>query len=668
MNTHVSKWLVRRGDRVQGPITKGQLVRAVETGQLRPADEIAEAGTTNWRIAKEVEWLFEPAVEPVTELEPEPVPSTEPKPPVDNTDKSLASAIKSTGVLIMLGFLLLAAVVGGFAMNYLRRTDDEALERHMAKLEDEEARKDEQKKQLELEEWQNQNFVSQLAKKIRSRTPPKETPLVKATRAYALRGIPNQWASKSTHVRDAGYRGTLTHGSPFMAGKQLVLIEDKGGLNFIMHHVDTQTGQARKVYDYTSDKRNDQYENVSWHKVNGKLMGQFVTYNFARDRLKKLYNGTAHFGWLDVETGTVKTRKVSKRTMRTRERMLEMLMEPQYPKDTEVSLTNGQSAINEANRAMKPIGLAFDPNARAINLRAGLREEWDQKISSLNINSRSASDELYEVVRSVEAAPDCELSKTLKPAIRLAQLANENDGEGVRRWLQANSGHYLRNHAAATRLQFISTSDKVKDYVDFQNESPATPARDLAILRVHEIAWTKAVEEAQIEVFDRFMESFPAALKWKDAFQYAYDLELERANFAIEHAGDADAKREQVANSFYVQWRDARRDGRYPAAERMWKLLADEPQFQETKAAARAQDSKDRDRYRRKILQLSAERNRILGDINRSLGSINSTLGSIEGQMRENNSILRDINTSLETGNGHLDRIAYNTSEKGFFD
>ncbi|MEZ5950017.1 MAG: hypothetical protein R3C12_12545 [Planctomycetaceae bacterium] len=92
-------------------------------------------------------------------------------------------------------------------------------------------------------------------------------------------------------------------------------------------------------------------------------------------------------------------------------------------------------------------------------------------------------------------------------------------------------------------------------------------------------------------------------------------------------------------------------------AERLWKILTEETDFNRTQAASRTQDARDRDDYRAQMLKIQKERNEILTRIEHIQ---REQLAVAREQLQvayEANAIARDGNAILGRINGNLNSI-----------
>jgi hypothetical protein len=521
-------------------------------------------------------------------------------------------------------------------------------------------------------------FESDLAKRISAIAPNPDTPLLDSLRKYRLKYVLPDWARESAVISSGNYSGTLTHGSPFLLDDNtLVLIVATDENTFALWHLDLTSGRLRKVRDYRDATGGGRYHSVTWHRdKDGKLLGQFIQIVRDKRRKRSLYGdtmihfGVAYIGLLDPTNGEAKMNSVRGESDVGPGVLVDMLLRSTLPTNTQAKLTTGQDALRVAGDRLGHSGLGFDDAQSTIFLKPELIQSWRDTLGSIDVTEATSLARISETFTGVHNAPDCPLTQELGTTLRFAIASAKEDQKELTALSRTQSKKYLRNFAAYELLHLIALkSDRIQDYVDFVQQDPGTPARDLAKLRVHEIAYASACKTATIDTFDKFMQVFPDSIQWKKAFEHSCDLELERARFQIERASDHDRKREQIANSFYTRWRDCQREGQYPTAERLWNLMKDEADFNVTQAAKEAQDAKDRDIFQEKIIELNEERNRTLTrieDVQRKQLTAMLEANEVAHQQlaatQEGNKLRQEGNDLMREGNAVLGTIADNVN------
>ena len=676
-------WYIYAGS-PQGPYSPKDLKQFVGQGTVTPATLVSNRAEGPWVAASAVKGLFEPPAPPATNTpiasankapvapppaSPPPVPTlvppapttantTEVKPVTADPHKQMLVWLVGGGVaLVSLMFLTLILVIAWFGASFLRKVDDEALQAEKKRLQDisttQEKQATEEKAKQDREKWLQAGFDSQVAKKIRENLPPSDTPLLSKLRSFRIEGVPLDWTKESPVIRSASYNGKLTHGSPFLIDDYtLAMITDLGGFNFQLWHLNLKNGEVRLVKEVNDQNRNARYDSAECHRINGQLQMQFVTTSAGQFKGVPKFRGTTVYGDLNLANGHIKGHRVDATSDNSLDVLRGKLLRDKYPESTRVSLTSGNSAVNTAQSRLANLGMTVNVQNGTVSLIPAKSSNWETSVRSITLSNSAAPGKLVELERNVESAPPCPLTKEFKTTLQFAKAVSREDLGSVRSFMSSHESHKLYFPAAMTQVHLIAKeSDKIQDYMKFQQDDDVgTAARDFAILRIHELAYLHMCKQATVEGFDDFMEMFPGASQFKQAFQNAYDLELELARFEIEHASEPEKRREEVATRFYVKWRDALRGNKMAESERMWKILKEEDDFNRTKASADAQNAKDLDDYRKKMLAIQEKRNRILNRI----AQIQEQQLQVLGQQLD---VARQQAASLE-------QIAYNTTPR----
>lgn len=628
-----SNWYIYTSQ-VDGPYTVQELEKFVAAGKVTPTTLVTNGLQGQWVSAATVPGLFGSAsavaqkwaaranaVPPLPGTQalppPPPLPGGSVSQPPAAPRRFLVWVFGGTAVVsVLLVSLVLAMVWWGPAQ--AKKKDDEAqqAERERLAAEEEAQKKEDAEKKAEAEvaKHKQEAFESAVARKIRAAAPSPNTLLLTKLRDYRVEKVPLSWTSRSTFVRDSAYENALAHGSPLLIDEHtLALITDLGGQNFQLWHLNLRNGEIRMIKEIADQDPNGKYDYVGCHRINGKLIMQFIAVTTGMFKIVPRFRGYAAYGVLNLETGEIQGKKIEATSDQKLEVLITKLMNDKLSESSTANLPHGTEAVASANERLAQQGLHFDANRASISLLPDLRQRWERELRDLSLSDSKAPAKLIELEEQVGSAAQCPLTSDLKNNLQFAQaIAGENAPE-IRSFIQSNGQHALVHPASMTLVHLIAKdNDTVQAYLKFQQEDAGTAARDLAIMRIHELSFTAVCRKATTDGFDDFLMSFPGSLQAKDAFRYAYDLELERARFEIEHADDKDKQREEVANRFGKAWRECVNTGEMSQAERLWKILRDEDDFNHTKAAANAQKAKEQDSYRKKMIALEKERNRIL--------------------------------------------------------
>jgi hypothetical protein len=516
----------------------------------------------------------------------------------------------------------------------------------------------------------NAGFESAIAKRIRANAPSPNTALAERLKAYRRMAVPPDWAGESPDITAQSYAGDLNFGSPFLIGDDtLALILTRQGLHLELWHLDLRNGDLRKVTEWKQGPNQGKYHSVSWHlDEGGKIVGQFVQMKTSKvnkrtgSGLVAMTVGDSLFKWLDPLTGETKTKNAHETSDYGIKDLTKKLLHAQLPETTEVKLTQGPAALAAANQRLARKGLRFDEQRAAVSLGPDILRAFHKDLDTLNLAESSSRAILSRDYEAALGAPSCPLTRELRAVLQFSLAAATEDQEQLKTFLHTNPKVYLRNYAAYESLHLIANgSDSFEDYADFVKQDPGTPARDAAMFRLHDIAFAAACRKPTVDFFDEYMRAFPDASQWKKAFDHAYDLELEYARYELQHAanpGEKREKRDEIANRFYTQLRASLRAGDQAKAERMWKLLNDERDFNGTKAAKEAQDAKDLDRYRAATLKLAKERNLILGRIEVIQRQQLAAMERANDLSEQANRLMREGNAQLSALNWKLDSIS----------
>lgn len=681
-----AEWFVAWDEnRQSGPHTEVELRAFASGGALQPGMLIWREGLREWAPASQVKGLFSQAKTPST---PPPLPPTQQPPLVPapvaapavtaavpsvhaaqiqgNSVESPAPSANALSLRSMAPWMIVAALVlvsaGLISLTVLglafyglqNRAEQRAIAENRKEEEDRaEASEAAAKAAAKREEWIKATFQSTLAPKLRASTPPEQTILSEKLKSYRLEGLPTNWESGSTLFRSNVLPTGYSFGSPFLIqnGAGLGFIIAESGLNFSYYQMDLKTGNTRKVSSHQY-KLPGKYNSVTFHpRGNGHLL-ELICHDIAVVERAPKFRGLAHYVQLDLENGRVHEFDISKSSSGNKDFVQEEILKGKLPDNRQPGPKQGDTALRLASLELSKQGLSFEPRNAQLSLENTWKGNWSSQLRDLRLTSAEAPAQLRSLRSKVVSAPSCSLSTDLRTYLDFGIAAADQDQPSLRRFVQTQSSHRLRNLASYELLHCVAASgDHFKDYLAFQQEDPGTPARDLAILRIHEKAFRYAINESTIETFDEYLAAFPHSLQSADAFRHAYDLELEKARFIVDHAADPKEAAEEIGREMYVNWRDTLRAGELTKAQRFWDILRQEVPFNRTKAATSAQDAKDRDIYRAKMLALQEEQNRILGQIRDIQAQQLQVAQDQLMAIREGNNTLEKINRKLPNWN-----------------
>jgi len=186
----------------------------------------------------------------------------------------------------------------------------------------------------EYEAWSSQPFDSRISQQIREAATGLDSPLAESLRGFRLTTMPAYWQKESTAVgaaiypADAKWTGELGYGTPIQINDHTyALIEKHKGVSFSLWHVDTQACMLRKLRSYNDTPAAEavhQFEDVAWHKTDGRVIGEFIVLNIDGES-KSSHAGNVIIGELDAESGVIETKTDKKKFMPTREKLKEVL-------------------------------------------------------------------------------------------------------------------------------------------------------------------------------------------------------------------------------------------------------------------------------------------------------------------------------------------------------
>ena len=142
-----------------------------------------------------------------------------------------------------------------------------------------------------------------------------------------------------------------------------------------------------------------------------------------------------------------------------------------------------------------------------------------------------------------------------------------------------------------------SELDTIAGYRKFIDRFPNSAEAVNALLRIHEIAFERAQEVNEPDVFDAFVVAFPAAEQTSDAIALAAQREpelVEEELRALERAAAADEKRERIARRLYNEARMAETNDDYWIAVRKYDILETNKAFRDTGVLTEMMDRAER--------------------------------------------------------------------------
>lgn len=184
-------------------------------------------------------------------------------------------------------------------------------------------------------------------------------------------------------------------------------------------------------------------------------------------------------------------------------------------------------------------------------------------------------------------------------AVKQLNLAN-----AYRDFLTLRSQSPLNAQAIHAMFQLSRELDTIHGYMRFMEEFPNTLEAVQALLRIHEIAFQRATEKHQPEVYDAFVQTFIGAKQIPQAIEQAFQSERDSLIAADEQTDDSG--HERLARRLFNQAREAKENGDGLVMTRKYRLL-DLDRFKDTKVYSELLDRKERLEYQTQQKQQQAQ-------------------------------------------------------------
>ena len=142
--------------------------------------------------------------------------------------------------------------------------------------------------------------------------------------------------------------------------------------------------------------------------------------------------------------------------------------------------------------------------------------------------------------------------------------------------------------------------DTIEGYRSFIADFPNSVEAVQALLRIHEIAWSRARKADRPEVYDAFVHDFPGAKQTPDAIEAAFQAErraieeeLSAELLGVKLPYFSDEKRERIARRLFNEARMAEKAHQDLVADRKYRLLGLDL-FRDTRAYTELLDREER--------------------------------------------------------------------------
>lgn len=527
-----------------------------------------------------------------------------------------------------------------------------------------------------------------VAEGIRQEAPPLDSNLYRAMREFQFLSVVPDWADRGTHVDAPKHRPHSTwRGRPEFAAVELnadlfaVLEAGRDG-RVRLFHVDVANGQIRKQSDQlcTFQGRPVDRDLVKLHRLPSPD-GPRLTIEFADAVVhettilvegghKTMFHGDSRITRLPLHGGSPEI--LHDRTVRTptARQCLHDLFRRRLPVDTLIEAPAIEDVIERLQeRLEKRCSMRLDcaQTGCEFYLADEAFRTLREKAAALRIGP-DVRHECRSLRAMVERLPSCPATRDLGMQLDLADAFVDGDTKSLERIMRGDFAlgpnedptrrAFFRNLAACLRLNLIANDgDKLEDYQAFGRMCDASiQARDSAILRIDEIRFHAACQDATVAAFDRFLRESPSALQQDEAIAHAAALERETVDLRLENGDEA----QSIATGLVNRWKASVDNKGRPLnaaaahrATRLFGILSEHPALQETQAATDAQESADehearitQEAFQQKYLQIQEHQTLVMeqqlslmreavSGMSENLGNIGSQLRNIDGRLQQ---------------------------------
>ncbi|SEH04768.1 hypothetical protein [Candidatus Venteria ishoeyi] len=146
--------------------------------------------------------------------------------------------------------------------------------------------------------------------------------------------------------------------------------------------------------------------------------------------------------------------------------------------------------------------------------------------------------------------------------------------------------------------------DTIQGYLRLMEDFPNTPEAVQALLRIHEIAFSRAQEKHQPDIYDAFVQTFTGAKQIPQVIELAY--QAEKTNLITQDEKTTDSGHERLARRLFNEVREAEKANNVLVMDRKYRLLGLD-RFKDTQVYTELLDREERLSYHQRQSQQQAD-------------------------------------------------------------
>lgn len=470
--------------------------------------------------------------------------------------------------------------------------------------------------------------------------PAMDSPLVERLRGCKIKGISPSWATLPCVVDKDGavpkhtWSGETAYGTPVqLDDNTIAVVQKERGQKFAVWHLDMATETVVFKVDVdaaVSPAAKGPFDSVSWHRINNDLVGEFISFDIkpwttfvGQDRSPKtMYDGQALITLVNLRTGDIRRVREGNKRTGTKERCQENLTKQRLGDNSRVELAPPDSVTKHMQQVLAAKKQVFDFRQGRFLLTLEVIDELANAAQAVVIDGPDSLQAIRKTQQIIRNLPTCAAVRDLSWQCSLAEAVVTENVDSLEAMVADRRNpkgasddrrSQMRNLAAYQWLHLIaSNGDQLSEYEAFARScDDGIAARDAAILRIHELRFISACNEATVAAFDDFVAWAPHAIQAKDAIRHAYDLQQGQIQISLASNEDPEA----IARNLYNDWRNAVRQGSAIKAQRSFTLLTEEPAMKKTQTSVQAQDTKDEDGFRAIMLAHARKNDELLSSV-----------------------------------------------------
>ena len=513
-----------------------------------------------------------------------------------------------------------------------------------------------------------------------------ETPILNSLKRSRFTEVSGSWQDLSFDV-DAepavpsqSWTGVPGYGTPVqLDADTIAVIEKKGGVAFTLWHLSPKGPAITWIADFNCDVPNrggvaESYKRVVWHRQGDDLIGEFVRTSIERHGSR--FDGYILDGAVNLRTGhTVRNRSGRIRLWHDEADLEARLLEKFRMPDNAVDLPPAEDVKTRFLGHLSTTGLAFDFNRGRFFVAPAERMRIVRLANCVTTDNQDVMNHIDETQAATRSLATCAAIRDLQHQLQLAGAVAAKDENALRliafstpieagvdpQRLQA-----FRELAGFELLRLVACEkDQLEEYADFasQCDDSLQQPQNAAILRMHEILFRRACEDATVEAFDAFISKAPISVQAPRAREFAYALDKERIDCKLASSLNKDSAAEAMARTLYVDWRIALRAREFIKAERCFVLLSDHVTLKSTMAAVSAQDAEDEREFRTLLLADKKRQESLISEMSDVQKKQLVIMGDQLAESRAANAGLSVLNMQIDYMRGDVRQLS-NSSEK----